>query len=314
MADSDRMQRQPAAQRPTRHRLTQPRRIEQRTATNERDSIDCHHSTLMAGVAPVGSLPSDSNAALLRMSALSSLSSVHRVDLHCHRYHRGGDQTHAENDESNTGAAGRCRIGRSVADCTSEEQWHREDARSNDDDEPRLVRSGPSTPSPNATATTTTASSSIVEDIDRDDRHSTHCHVEYVDDVFRNLRAGERRLQRLKRALPETVERQRRQIVDWMCQVRTQLCLRPDTLALGVALLDRYAYLLVEQRDAAVLRISFGAGALMLASTLEEQFPPESRDFSFQCRCFDGDSSVRQRDLRRTVTPRIVAYGECARF
>jgi hypothetical protein len=115
--------------------------------------------------------------------------------------------------------------------------------------------------------------------------------------VFRNLRASERRLQSLKRALPDTMARQRQQIVDWMCVVRSRLCLRPDTLALAVALLDRYAYHMLAERRSSTLRISHGASALMLASTLEEQFPPESRDFSFQCRQFAGDVAVRQRDL-----------------
>lgn len=194
------------------------------------------------------------------------------------------------------------------ADCSNSQESlgsqtnrrQRDDDRTSEEDEPLLMRSGPSSPSPSGAATTTattTASSSTIEDIDRDDAHSTHCHVEYVDDVFANLRAGERRLQALKRALPDTMSRQRRQIVDWMCEVRARLTLRPDTLALGVALLDRYAYHLVAQRKSSSLRISIGASALMLASTLEEQFPPESRDFSFQCRTFTGDAAVCQRDL-----------------
>lgn len=132
-------------------------------------------------------------------------------------------------------------------------------------------------------------SSTTVEDIDCDDADTCECIVEYVDDVFADLRAAEQRVHRALRPLAADAEAVRATLVRWMTDVRSRLKLRYDTLALAVALLDRYVSGVEcadfdAQAPAEGGRLALAAATLMLAATLEEQFPPESNDFVLECR------------------------------
>ena len=134
------------------------------------------------------------------------------------------------------------------------------------------------------------SSSSTVEDIDKDKNASAQCIVEYVDDVFADLKRVEQRIQESVRPIANArAEQKRSAIVRWMIGVRARLKLRQDTLAFSIALLDRYRSAVepdVYQKteDDGCGPFSIGAAAMMLASTLEEQFPPTSHDFSIECR------------------------------
>jgi hypothetical protein len=125
----------------------------------------------------------------------------------------------------------------------------------------------------------TTTTSSTTDDIDLLDKGSIECLVEYVNDTFHDLKEEERRLFPLLRPLSSQVDingKMRALLVDWLFDVRRKFKLRYETLYAALSLLDRYLSIVTVRKSQLQ---ECGCAALMLASTLEETYPPEARDY-----------------------------------
>lgn len=142
---------------------------------------------------------------------------------------------------------------------------------------------GATTKNDNATTTT----SSTTDDIDANDNQSIECLVEYVNDTFRNLKQEEQQQSAALRPLSDAGQtelngRVRAIAIDWLFDVRIKFHMRPETLFMAISLLDRYLSIGGAQEQ--VLRTDLqecACAAMMLASTLEESYPPETRDYVY---------------------------------
>lgn len=157
---------------------------------------------------------------------------------------------------------------------------------------------------------TSLSSSSLVEDIDAADRGRYECVVEYVDDVMQDLKKKEDEQHSALLGLPTWLEEDRSVLIDWMLAVRQKMSLRVDTYALAVGILDRFlsasfAFAPSTSSSAVVrnvnesfeenatakkdesqrkgITVEHAAGAIMLAATLEEIFPPDTADMIQFC-------------------------------
>lgn len=132
----------------------------------------------------------------------------------------------------------------------------------------------------------TASSSSVVEDIDAADENMYECIVEYVDDVISDLREKEKEQHALINAIPKQLEDDRFTLMEWMGAIRADASLRLDTFALAVGILDRYINALLRENQNLpdpIIGIEHAVGAMMLAATLEETFPPDTRDMKRLC-------------------------------
>jgi len=105
--------------------------------------------------------------------------------------------------------------------------------------------------------------------------------ADYVSDIYKHLQGEESVL----RVQPNYMERQiqinskmRSILVDWLVDVHKKYKLRPETLFLGIALVDRY----LEQRVTARKYLQLvGITALLIAAKFEELYPPQISDFVY---------------------------------
>eukprot|EP00930_Biecheleria_cincta_P046481 TRINITY_DN32059_c0_g1_i1.p1 TRINITY_DN32059_c0_g1~~TRINITY_DN32059_c0_g1_i1.p1 ORF type:complete len:502 (+),score=101.20 TRINITY_DN32059_c0_g1_i1:43-1548(+) len=105
--------------------------------------------------------------------------------------------------------------------------------------------------------------------------------ADYVSDIYKHLQGEESVL----RVQPNYMERQihinskmRSILVDWLVDVHKKYKLRPETLFLGIALVDRY----LEQRITARKYLQLvGITALLIAAKFEELYPPQISDFVY---------------------------------
>lgn len=147
------------------------------------------------------------------------------------------------------------------------------------------------------TCSHTASSSSMIEDIDAADQHMYESIVEYVSDVVDDLRQKETKQHAALCAMSHQIESDRAKLLDWMLELRHRLSLRVDTYALAVGLLDRYVSSVLrrgEMHGDPIVTIEHAAGAMMLAATLEETFPPETTEMVWLCR-----KAVEQKADRR---------------
>ena len=117
-------------------------------------------------------------------------------------------------------------------------------------------------------------SGSSTDDIDRLDDVSVQCMVEYVDDVFRDLRSAEAQYHQSLKPIPLSTA-SIASLVDWMIESHTILKLKSETLFLAVSFW-RYLSLCGPPADLRTL----GASATMLAASIEETHSVTWRDFA----------------------------------
>lgn len=105
--------------------------------------------------------------------------------------------------------------------------------------------------------------------------------VEYIGDIYRCLQSREA----LHLPVPSYMERQphinakmRAILVDWLVDVHKKYKLRPETLFLGIALVDRFLEKRVTQRRHLQL---VGVTGLLIAAKFEEVYPPQIHDFVY---------------------------------
>lgn len=165
-------------------------------------------------------------------------------------------------------------------------------------------------------ACTLSTSSSIVEDIDANDAECSKCIVEYVGDVMRDLSLKECEQHAQLCALDAPTTRRREALIVWIDNVRQRSALLLDTMALAVAILDRFASHAFANNGATPfnteaaapappteqsLNVLHAAGSLLLAAALEETFAPSLDDMIWACK------SPKNR-------PPIVDTEQCAAF
>lgn len=140
--------------------------------------------------------------------------------------------------------------------------------------------------------------SSTTDDIDANDNESIECLVEYVNDTFRNLKQEEQRHRTALRPLRDAGQtdltgKMRALAIDWIFDVRLKFRMRSETLFLAVSLLDRYLSV-GGAAEAPIARTDLQeciCAAMVLAATLEESYPVESRDYVLiSANCFTAQA------------------------
>lgn len=120
-------------------------------------------------------------------------------------------------------------------------------------------------------------------DIDVDDFDNQFACAEYANDIFRNLRHSETRYKVAPTFLSSQTEinsKMRSILIDWLVEIHLKFKLRPETLFLGVNLLDRF----LEKQKVARNKLQLvGVTCMMLAAKYEEIYPPEVRDWIYIC-------------------------------
>ena len=77
---------------------------------------------------------------------------------------------------------------------------------------------------------------------------------------------------------PHVNEKMRAILIDWLCEVHLKFKLVPETMYLTVNIIDRYLRTTVVERSNLQL---VGVSALLLASKVEEIYPPELKDLVY---------------------------------
>lgn len=110
------------------------------------------------------------------------------------------------------------------------------------------------------------------------------CVVEYVEDIYANLREAEKEADAPK---PEYMEQQldvnsrmRSILVDWLIEVALKYKLRPETVFLAISIIDRF---LAKKRVSRKRLQLCGVVSLLIASKYEEINPPEIRNLVYIC-------------------------------
>jgi len=118
------------------------------------------------------------------------------------------------------------------------------------------------------------------EDIDQNDFDDPQAVAEYVNEIYEYLMMKEK--DRVDpgyiRTQPHVTEKMRAILVDWLVEVHRMFKLLPETLFLGVAIIDRYLSLKHITQDMLQL---VGITAMLIASKYEEIYAPECNDFVY---------------------------------
>ncbi|RWS29162.1 G2/mitotic-specific cyclin-B-like protein [Leptotrombidium deliense] len=131
-----------------------------------------------------------------------------------------------------------------------------------------------------------------IEDIDENDAHNILLVPEFVNDIYRYLRTLENKQcvkPRFLAVQKEMTARMRSVLIDWIINVHHQFRLLPETLYLGVSIMDRFFQKESVSKDKIQL---VGVTAFFIASKFEEIYPPDIRDFVVIC-----DQLYHKRDI-----------------
>jgi len=118
------------------------------------------------------------------------------------------------------------------------------------------------------------------EDIDQNDYDDPQAVAEYVNEIYEYLMQKEK--DRVDPSYlssqPNVTEKMRAILVDWLVEVHRMFKLLPETLFLGVAIIDRYLSMKHITQD--VLQL-VGITSMLIASKYEEIYAPECNDFVY---------------------------------
>ena len=139
-----------------------------------------------------------------------------------------------------------------------------------------------------------------VEDIDELDDEDPQCVAEYVTDIYRHLRAKERRYALdagyMRKTQSDLNPGMRGILLDWLADVGLKFKLLNDTTHMTVMLIDRY---LATRSNVCRKQLQLvGVACMLVASKYEEIYAPEVRDFEYIC---DG-AFARQEILDMEIT------------
>lgn len=112
------------------------------------------------------------------------------------------------------------------------------------------------------------------------DRDPQYCSA-LTDDIYaylRNVESAEMPDATYMSRQTDISEKMRTILVDWLVDVHAKFRLSPETLFLGIQLVDRYLSIKLVQR--AKLQL-VGVTAMLIAAKYEEVYPPEVRDFVY---------------------------------
>jgi hypothetical protein len=122
-----------------------------------------------------------------------------------------------------------------------------------------------------------------VENIDADDGSNHLLATDYINDIYEYLRSLEVE-QTLKSNFlsiqREMTPKMRSVLVDWLINVHHQFRLLPETLYMGVSIMDRFFQREIVSKDKIQL---VGVTAFFIASKFEEIYPPDLMDFVVIC-------------------------------
>jgi len=120
----------------------------------------------------------------------------------------------------------------------------------------------------------------VYEDIDQNDYDDPQAVVEYVNEIYQNLmlKEKERVDHRYLSHQIDINEKMRAILVDWLVEVHRMFKLLPETLYLGVSLIDRFLSIKQISRD--ILQL-VGITCMLIASKYEEIYAPECNDFVY---------------------------------
>jgi len=133
---------------------------------------------------------------------------------------------------------------------------------------------------PIAASTTVVAQSLAYEDIDLNDFDDPQAVVDYVNEIYHYLMIKERdRVDpRYLTTQVDINEKMRAILVDWLVEVHRMFKLLPETLYLGISIIDRFLSLKQISRDTLQL---VGITSMLIASKYEEIYAPECNDFVY---------------------------------
>jgi cyclin B len=133
---------------------------------------------------------------------------------------------------------------------------------------------------PVAASTTVVAQSLAFEDIDLNDFDDPQAVVDYVNEIYHYLMIKERdRVDpRYLTTQVDINEKMRAILVDWLVEVHRMFKLLPETLYLGISIIDRFLSLKQISRDTLQL---VGITSMLIASKYEEIYAPECNDFVY---------------------------------
>ena len=135
-----------------------------------------------------------------------------------------------------------------------------------------------------------------VEDIDAGD-NNVFLATDYVNDIYRYLRSLERKQtvgQDFMASQTVMTPKMRSVLVDWLVNIHHQFKLLPETLFMGISILDRF----IEKNNASKDKIQLiGVTAFFIASKFEEIYPPDLADFVVVC-----DSLYSKKDILKMET------------
>lgn len=136
-----------------------------------------------------------------------------------------------------------------------------------------------------------------VEDIDAADDNNVLLASEYVNDIYRYLRQLERQQAVSHNFLStqkEMTPKMRSVLVDWLVNIHHQFKLLPETLYMGVSIMDRF----LERQAVCKDKIQLvGVTAFFIASKFEEIYPPDLTDFVVIC-----DQLYSKKDILKMET------------
>jgi len=120
----------------------------------------------------------------------------------------------------------------------------------------------------------------VFDDIDQNDHDDPQAVVEYVNDIYYNLMIKEKdRVDpRYLNSQVDINEKTRAILVDWLVEVHFMFKLLPETLFLGVSIIDRFLSLKSITRDLLQL---VGITSMLIACKYEEIYAPECNDFVY---------------------------------
>jgi len=120
----------------------------------------------------------------------------------------------------------------------------------------------------------------LFEDIDLNDFGDPQAVAEYAKDIYEYLMMKEKdRVDyRYISNQPHITEKMRSILVDWLIEVHRMFKLIPETLFLGVGIIDRY--LSIKQISQDTLQL-VGITSMLIASKYEEIYAPECNDFVY---------------------------------
>jgi len=131
-----------------------------------------------------------------------------------------------------------------------------------------------------------------VEDIDVNDGNNVFLTPDYVNEIYGYLRQLESEQSigcNFLSVQKEMTPRMRSVLIDWLINVHHQFRLLPETLYLGISIMDRFFQKEVISKDKIQL---VGVTAFFIASKFEEIYPPDIKDFVMIC-----DKLYHKRDI-----------------